>query len=166
MNNVHTTLSIESTCDDTSVAIVTYKDGYTHVHRMLTYSQLTHSKFGGVVPEYASRDHAKWLPIIIDHMQLTQQDEITYASLYTDEQLPEWVKEYLSDQTLSSQYNASPVNKIALDSISIASHPGLPGSLVLRCNGSLFSLISVQAPCTRSKSYHGTCSFYTARSFE
>ncbi|KNZ40533.1 tRNA (adenosine(37)-N6)-threonylcarbamoyltransferase complex transferase subunit TsaD [Acetobacterium bakii] len=57
-------LSIETSCDETSVAIV--EDG----RKILTnriYSQIPiHQKYGGVVPEIASRNHVTKLPYIID----------------------------------------------------------------------------------------------------
>lgn len=57
------TLSIETSCDDTSVAII---DESRHVHCNLVASQdLVHQPFGGVVPEIASRNHtAHLLPLV------------------------------------------------------------------------------------------------------
>ena len=49
-------LSFETSCDDTSVAIV---DENYKVYINLTSSQPIHNKFGGVVPELASRMHIK-----------------------------------------------------------------------------------------------------------
>tara|TARA_R110002110_G_scaffold415839_1_gene657393 strand:- start:22748 stop:23758 length:1011 start_codon:yes stop_codon:yes gene_type:complete len=55
-------LGIESSCDDTGVAIYDTQQGLLGD---LIYSQLTHRKYGGVVPELASRDHIqKVLPLI------------------------------------------------------------------------------------------------------
>ena len=48
-------LGIESSCDDSSVA--TY-DTQTNNFQELTKTQNIHNKFGGVVPELASRNHA------------------------------------------------------------------------------------------------------------
>ena len=56
-------LSIETSCDETSVAIV--EDG----RKILTdqiYTQIAiHRKYGGVVPEIASRNHVIKLPYVI-----------------------------------------------------------------------------------------------------
>lgn len=49
------TLGIETSCDETSVAVL---DG-TGVLSNVIYSQLFHSEYGGVVPEVASREHLK-----------------------------------------------------------------------------------------------------------
>ncbi|HJN38008.1 MAG TPA: tRNA (adenosine(37)-N6)-threonylcarbamoyltransferase complex transferase subunit TsaD [Gammaproteobacteria bacterium] len=48
-------IAFESSCDDTSVALYEQNSGLVHY---LTHSQnSTHEKYGGVVPELASRDH-------------------------------------------------------------------------------------------------------------
>lgn len=49
-------LGIETSCDETSAAVVT--DGRTILSNIIL-SQTVHSKFGGVVPEIASRAHLK-----------------------------------------------------------------------------------------------------------
>jgi N6-L-threonylcarbamoyladenine synthase len=48
-------LGIESSCDDTSIAVL--KDGL--ILSNLTVSQWNHNKYGGVVPEVASRQHVE-----------------------------------------------------------------------------------------------------------
>ena len=48
-------LGIESSCDDTSVAITNNKKVLSNI----VSSQKIHRKFGGVVPELASRSHQK-----------------------------------------------------------------------------------------------------------
>jgi N6-L-threonylcarbamoyladenine synthase len=56
-----TILAIESSCDDTSAAVV--RDGY--ILSNLTASQDIHRSYGGVVPELASRAHqANIVPVI------------------------------------------------------------------------------------------------------
>ncbi len=55
------TLGIETSCDETSCAVV--KDGRDILSNII-YTQLEHQKFGGVVPEVASRAHVqKILPV-------------------------------------------------------------------------------------------------------
>lgn len=49
------TLGIESSCDDTSIAII--KDGITILTSMVSSQIEIHKRFGGVVPEVASRKH-------------------------------------------------------------------------------------------------------------
>jgi N6-L-threonylcarbamoyladenine synthase len=48
-----TILAIESSCDDTSVGIV--QDGIILAN--VTYGQMVHAQYGGVIPEEASRQH-------------------------------------------------------------------------------------------------------------
>lgn len=53
-------LSIETSCDETAVAIVEFKRGNVKVLANIVSSQVKmHSKFGGVVPSLASRMHLK-----------------------------------------------------------------------------------------------------------
>ncbi len=61
-------LGIETSCDETGVAIVDTEHGILVDH---LYSQVSlHAEFGGVVPELASRDHIrKTLPMIAAAMQ-------------------------------------------------------------------------------------------------
>ena len=58
-----TILGIETSCDETSVALVT--DGH-EVHCNLVSSQIDiHAKYGGVVPELASRAHLTALDAMV-----------------------------------------------------------------------------------------------------
>lgn len=50
-------LGIESSCDETSVAII--KDGREVYSNIISSQIATHKKFGGVVPEVASRQHVE-----------------------------------------------------------------------------------------------------------
>lgn len=63
-------LAIESSCDETSVAVV--KDGV--ILSNIISSQYFHSKFGGVVPELASRAHLKSISNLTREA-LTQADK-------------------------------------------------------------------------------------------
>ncbi len=53
------TLGIESSCDETAAAVV--KDGKTVLSSAVSSSVHIHSKFGGVVPEIASRFHREYI---------------------------------------------------------------------------------------------------------
>ncbi len=51
-------LGMESSCDETSAAVVEYKDGSFEIRSNIVASQIeTHRLYGGVVPEIASRAH-------------------------------------------------------------------------------------------------------------
>jgi len=57
-------LSIESSCDDSSIAITQIKTKKLLFHKKIS-QELNHHKFGGVVPELASRLHLEALPKIL-----------------------------------------------------------------------------------------------------
>ena len=57
-------LGIESSCDETSVSIV--KNGKEEINTTTLTQIDIHKKFGGVVPEIASRSHAECITIVID----------------------------------------------------------------------------------------------------
>jgi N6-L-threonylcarbamoyladenine synthase len=66
-------LGIETSCDETSIALVNNND----VILNLVYSQIqTHKKFGGVVPEIAAREHLKKLPILFSQLLKETQIDI------------------------------------------------------------------------------------------
>jgi len=59
-------LAIESSCDEFSVALV--EDG-SRVLFMQTLSQVElHARYGGVVPELASREHTKYFTIVLEEL--------------------------------------------------------------------------------------------------
>lgn len=58
-------LSIESSCDDSSIAITEIATGKLLYHKKIS-QELEHSRYGGVVPELASRLHAQALPAILE----------------------------------------------------------------------------------------------------
>ena len=84
MKNIYI-LSIETSCDETSIAIV--KNG-TEVVALTILSQMdTHAEYGGVVPEIASRMHTENITIVLEetlkkaNMKVSDCDAIavTYA---------------------------------------------------------------------------------------
>ena len=64
MNDKHNIyiLGIESSCDDTSAAVI--RDGYLLSN--VTSSQAVHEAYGGVVPELASRAHQQNIVPVVD----------------------------------------------------------------------------------------------------
>lgn len=58
-------LAIESSCDDSSIAIID-KDSFECVFHKKISQELAHSEFGGVVPELAARLHTTALPSILE----------------------------------------------------------------------------------------------------
>jgi len=60
-------LSIETSCDETACAIVDYTDGQATVLVNTISSQATlHAKWGGVVPDLASREHVRNIVPVIE----------------------------------------------------------------------------------------------------
>ena len=62
-------LGIETSCDDTAVAIYCEKDGLL-AHKIHRQTEL-HNQYGGIVPELASRDHAR-LALTLVEQSLTE----------------------------------------------------------------------------------------------
>ena len=59
-----TILAIESSCDETSVAVV--KNGNTVLSNVVASQIKSHMRFGGVVPEVASRHHVEQITQIVE----------------------------------------------------------------------------------------------------
>lgn len=97
-------LAIESSCDETSVAVVAgekNQDKADIISNSIASSLPLHSKTGGIIPEIAAREQIKFiLPVI---------------------------KQALSDAKL----NFSPVNSPEIDAIAVTQGPGLIGSLLV-----------------------------------
>lgn len=78
-------LAIESSCDETSMAIV--KNGNEVVSLAITTQMDTHALYGGVVPEIASRMHTEAITLVLEetlrkaNMKMEEMDAIavTYA---------------------------------------------------------------------------------------
>ena len=58
-------LAIESSCDDSSIAVMEINSKKLLFHKKIS-QELEHAKYGGVVPELASRLHAEALPKILE----------------------------------------------------------------------------------------------------
>lgn len=61
-------LAIESSCDETSAAVIEWRGGTYAVRSTIVYSQVaTHAKTGGVVPEVAAREHCVKIVPVVEH---------------------------------------------------------------------------------------------------
>ena len=75
-----TILGIESSCDETAASVV--RNGREVLSSIVSTQILVHRKFGGVVPEIASRKHIEHVMPVIDeaikeaHLELTDIDAI------------------------------------------------------------------------------------------
>ena len=77
-------LAIETSCDETSCAIV--KNGSEEINTVILSQIDIHTLYGGVVPEIASRNHIKDIVFVIDKclkdVQLTMEDINAIAVTY------------------------------------------------------------------------------------
>src|SRR5450631_1425950 len=77
-------LGIESSCDETAAAVV--EDGRRALSSVVASQLDTHSKYGGVVPELASREHLRAIvPVVREALQragvtLDQLDAVAVTS--------------------------------------------------------------------------------------
>jgi len=62
-------LGIETSCDETALAVVEARGRDFFVRKNFLYSQIPiHEKYGGVVPEVAARAHVEKLPILLEKL--------------------------------------------------------------------------------------------------
>ena len=70
-------LGIESSCDETAASVV--RDGKVVLSNVVASQADIHSKFGGVVPEVASRYHVETITVVID--EAMQEAGVTWSDL-------------------------------------------------------------------------------------
>lgn len=70
-------MGIESSCDETAVAIV--KNGREIVSNVIASQIESHKRFGGVVPEIASRHHVEQITIVLE--EALKQAGVTFKDL-------------------------------------------------------------------------------------
>lgn len=71
-------LAIETSCDETSAAVI--KDGTTILSNIVASQINSHQRFGGVVPEVASRHHVEYITLIIE--EAMQEADVTFDDLH------------------------------------------------------------------------------------
>lgn len=84
------TLAIETSCDDTSIAIVSFDWNSFQVEDMQYNSQIEeHTKYGGVVPEVASRLHQEKIIKLIEKIWIEKiKKEIDFVTVTSEPGLP------------------------------------------------------------------------------
>ena len=83
------TLAIETSCDDTSLAIVNNNNWTFEVEKILAYSQISeHQKFWWVVPELASRLHSEKIIALLQTIGLDEIPNVDFISVTTQPWLP------------------------------------------------------------------------------
>ena len=73
-------LAIESSCDETAAAVV--ENGETVLSSVVASQMVTHGKYGGVVPELASREHLRAIvPVVREALQTSRTQLIDLAAI-------------------------------------------------------------------------------------
>ena len=84
MKNIINILAIESSCDETSAAVV--QNGRNVLSNIIASQIDIHTKFGGVVPEVASRAHVEAISLVVEEAlikaELTLEDIDAIAVTY------------------------------------------------------------------------------------
>lgn len=70
-------LSIETSCDETSAAVI--ENGDTILSNVVASQINSHKRFGGVVPEIASRHHVEYITLIIE--EAMEEAYVTFEDL-------------------------------------------------------------------------------------
>ncbi|WP_191983103.1 tRNA (adenosine(37)-N6)-threonylcarbamoyltransferase complex transferase subunit TsaD [Apilactobacillus quenuiae] len=73
----HIVMSFESSCDETSVAII--EDGHKILSNIVATQIKSHQRFGGVVPEVASRHHIEEVTICVEDAM--REANVTYDDI-------------------------------------------------------------------------------------
>ncbi|MBP7841680.1 hypothetical protein KA037_03345 [Patescibacteria group bacterium] len=82
-------LAIETSCDDTSIGIISYDDGFFAVEKLVAYSQIAdHQKYGGVVPEIASRLHSEKIIALLEEIGMDEIRTVDAIAVTTNPGLP------------------------------------------------------------------------------
>ena len=121
-------LGIESSCDETAVAIV--KDGRQILANGVASSLDLHAKYGGVVPEIAARSHIEAIVPLLDQTLKATQGYRLQVTGYGDKK-----SQTTNCNPLSSNVY-HPTSKIedpwsSIDSIAVTQGAGLMGSLLI-----------------------------------
>ncbi|KQL57147.1 MULTISPECIES: tRNA (adenosine(37)-N6)-threonylcarbamoyltransferase complex transferase subunit TsaD [Bacillaceae] len=70
-------LAIETSCDETAAAVI--KDGTTILANVVATQMESHARFGGVVPEVASRHHVEAVTAVVE--EALEKAEVTFSDL-------------------------------------------------------------------------------------
>ena len=77
MMNDELILAIETSCDETAAAVI--KNGNEILSNIVSSQIDSHKRFGGVVPEIASRHHVEQLTVIVE--EALQKANVTFEQL-------------------------------------------------------------------------------------
>ncbi len=120
-------LAVETSCDDTCIAVLEVKKDKKTFLSNITSSQVeVHKKWGGVYPTLAKREHQKNLPLVLEKA-LSEADLLEKGSSFK-----EGIDKILErEKTLSKNLNTflKKYKKPAVDFLAVTVGPGLDPSL-------------------------------------
>ena len=105
-------LSIESSCDETSIAVIEKKGSQINVLSNITATSLSiHAKTGGIIPENAAREQVKYIiPVLLEALLISKK---------------------ISTKSKTDFKKANEILKDSIDAIAVTYGPGLIGSLLV-----------------------------------
>lgn len=124
-------LSIETSCDETSLSLFTATETASgvnfEVHSTITQSQIDiHQEFGGVFPALAKREHQKNLVPIL--LKILNQEAIEDSEIASNPEI-EKILARESDLLDSFLKYVTPIQNPKIDTICVTSGPGLEPAL-------------------------------------
>lgn len=126
-------LAIETSCDETSIAILKVKNGDFEVLSHKTLSQVeTHKEYGGVFPALAKREHALNLIPVLD--SCLSEIEYEKSEVKLDESKLQKILEREPDLLKQFLEEVSKIGKPDIDLISVTHGPGLEPALWVGIN--------------------------------
>ena len=139
-------LAIETSCDETAVAIIETSGVKTHP-RVLVLSNIVssqialHAKFGGVVPNLARREHENNLPLIIAQSIREAGDWNYKLQMTNDKRVPNYeiqkiekILEREPDLFSGCEKHIFPLPVPDIDAIAVTNGPGLAPALWVGVN--------------------------------
>lgn len=138
-------LSIETSCDETAIAIVKRARGNRVRFEVLSHKVLSqtdlHTQYGGVFPALAKREHAKALTQLIaeclDEADLLVERTNTYHIPHTERKKLETLFEKEPEMLAAMKVLFEGIQKPAIDAIAVTQGPGLEPALWVGINGAL-----------------------------
>ena len=107
------TLAIETSCDDTSLAIVNNNNWTFNVEKIVMYSQIQqHIPYWWVLPEIASRLHSEKIVSLINEIWLKDIENVDFISVTTKPGLPWSLVVWRTTAYLLSKYYNKPLIEI------------------------------------------------------
>lgn len=107
------TLAIETSCDDTSLGIISQQEGVFTVEKLIAYSQIKeHNQYGGVLPEIASRLHSEKIVALLQEIGRKEIEDVDFISVTAEPWLPWSLIVGKSAATLLSAYFQKPLKNI------------------------------------------------------